>query len=104
MSSLQNLSPAERDLVRECLRAVASGPFLQDEEFHTLMGCHRAEFVDLVHAWPPDESSRDVRDAIQNALNNLTGYPHGCEAVWSEFVSAPPEEVERVFAKWLDTR
>ena len=38
--------------------------------------------------------------AVNNALNNLLGYPHGKESSWSEFISADPTEVADVLARW----
>ncbi len=39
----------------------------------------------------------DMRSDIR-AL--AVGYPHEKEAVWSQFISVPEEEVDRIFDKW----
>jgi len=38
--------------------------------------------------------------AINNAFNNLLGYPHGKDAEWGSWIDVPPKEVERIFRKW----
>ena len=92
----QTLSDHDSTLIGECLRAVAVGPFLQDAnapdpwwEFATVMGLTHAEFSAIADQWPiVDIEDPTVRVAISNAINNLIGYPHGCERQWSHFISA----------------
>lgn len=38
--------------------------------------------------------------AINNSLNNLLGYPHKKWALWPQYISASPEEVDAVFKRW----
>ena len=85
----------------ECLRAASEGPFFPDWEFHTLFGLERDQVRRIAAAIPDiDDSSEEVALAINNAMAHLTGYPHHQEAVWSQFISVPEEEVDRVFSKW----
>ena len=100
-SGLGTLNERERQTVFECLRAASDGPFFPDCEFPTLFGLEREEVRRVASAAPNiDDSSEEVARAINNAMVNLTGYPHHQEAVWSQFISVPEEEVDRVFDKW----
>ncbi|HZE58864.1 MAG TPA: hypothetical protein VE031_13495 [Chthoniobacterales bacterium] len=98
---LSSLSEPEKQTVFECLRAASDGPFFPDWEFHTLFGLERDQVRRIAAAIPHiDDSSKEVALAINNAMAHLTGYPRHQEAVWSQFISVPEEEVDRVFTKW----
>jgi hypothetical protein len=98
---LNALSEEERRVVLECMRASIEGPFFPDWEFASLFGVARSDLARIVAAWPKlDEDAEEVALAINNSMNNLLGYPHGCERDWSRFLSVPPREVERIFLKW----
>jgi hypothetical protein len=102
------LDNQELDIIGQCLRAVAYGPFLVDRnaddprwEFHPLMGLTPKVFVAIADRWPNVElGDKDVQLAINNAMNNLLGYPHRCEPAWPQYISVPPAEVARVLDKW----
>ncbi len=99
--SLQTLTDDEKRVVFECLRAAADGPFFPDWEFHTLFGLRRQEVARIVATLPNiDDSDESVSLAINNAMGNLLGYPHGQTAAWSQFISVPEVEVRRIFDKW----
>jgi hypothetical protein len=99
--ALADLSPEERQIVFECLRATATGPFFPDWEFHTLFGIERGDVKAIVDAWPAvDEANENVSLAINNSMNNLLGYPHGRDREWLQYMSVPPKEVARIFKKW----
>jgi hypothetical protein len=98
---LSSLSEREKRTVFECLRAASEGPFFPDWEFHTLFGLEREQVRRIAAAIPDiDDSSEKAALAINNAMAHLTGYPHHQQAVWSQFISVPEEEVDRVFSKW----
>lgn len=95
-----HFSDADLRTVRECLQAAAHGPFFPDWEFHTLFGLTRGQFVDVAESWPNlDFTDRNSRLALNNAVGNLLGYPHGRERQWPDFISLTPEELGR----WWDT-
>jgi hypothetical protein len=101
---LADLTPTERRIVRECLRAAVTGPFFPMREFPILFGLEHAEVADIAFGPDPlDDARGDVRLAINNALNMLTGYPHRQYDVWYAHVSAPPEDVRRILKKWKGT-
>ena len=98
---LEQLSENERQIVFECLRAACEGPFFPDQEFHALFGLWRKEVQEVISSWPDiDDSELNVQLAINNAMNNLLGYPHHREDVWGDYINVPAQEVYRVFSKW----
>src|SRR4029077_19527488 len=86
---LSDLDQAEREVVRDCLRAAAEGPFFDDWEFHTLFGLKRDEVKNVLESWPNlDENNESVVLAINNSLNNLLGYPlHERNHEWPKFIA-----------------
>jgi hypothetical protein len=98
---LSDLSEEERCVVHDCLRASLEGPFFPEWEFTSLFGISRSDLAQVVAAWPQvDEQAETVRLAINNSMNNLLGYPHGCERAWPEFLAVSRQEVERIYVKW----
>ena len=100
--SLSDLTDREREIVHRCLRVAADeSSIFPDWEFHTLFGFYRPEFVAIADRWPRlDESSRDVSDAINNAMNHLLGYPHKWHKEWSSHFDFTRDELLEVFGKW----
>jgi hypothetical protein len=97
---LDDLNEKEREVVRECLQAAVEGPFFPDWEFHTLFGLEREEVKTVLKSWPKlNEADETVQLAINNSLNNLLGYPHGCEEEWPQFISVSGSEVARILNK-----
>lgn len=98
--ALVDLSGEEKTVVYDCLRCVASGKvILHDWEFETIMGLEVSEFLAVVVQWPDvDDSDTVVYLAINNAMNNLLGYPHGKEL--SRYMDASRPEIARIFTKW----
>jgi hypothetical protein len=91
---VSGLTDAQHAIIRECLRATADGPFFPDWEFGPLIGVDRETVRKVGQDWPErNVPQEDFQCAVQNALNNLTGYPHKREDVWSDYVSASPEQV-----------
>ncbi|HUR28971.1 MAG TPA: hypothetical protein VM509_12350, partial [Planctomycetota bacterium] len=90
-SSLKHggLDTQGREIVGRCLLAAAEGPYFPDEEFEVLFGLTRDEVTEIARAWPAvDESSGHVQLAINDALANLLGYPHGRTAALERSVAA----------------
>jgi hypothetical protein len=98
---LDNLNPQEQEVVLECLKASTEGPFFPDWEFSTLFGLERNEVREIIEQWPVDDQSDEkAARAINNAMNNLLGYPHGQKEVWPEYISVPKDELHTIFRKW----
>ena len=102
---LNDLTKDEREVIGECLRASVNGPFFPMWEFHTLFGLEHQEVAEIAFgSMPLDDTREDVKIAINNAMNTLTGYPHRCgEEIWRQFISVPPDEVRRILKKWKGT-
>jgi hypothetical protein len=91
LPDIMNFDPmgdADKTVVGQALRAAADGPFFPDWEFHTLFGLARSEVRAVADAWPNvDLMDANVALAVNNSLNNLVGYPHGQDSVWSQWIS-----------------
>jgi hypothetical protein len=100
--SLSQLSTVEKLIVGECLAVIAKGKVIaHDGEFHTIFGLDVNQFLDVYQAWPDvDDAEEAVALAINNAMNNLLGYPHGYHEQWSIMMVASQRDVARVFKKW----
>jgi hypothetical protein len=99
---LANLDERERDVVRQCLQAAVDGPFFPEWEFGTIFGLERDEVRRVLMSWPGlDETDESVVRAINNAFNNLLGYPtKNKQAIWPKFISVSGMELARIFDKW----
>ena len=90
---------------RESLLASAHGPFFPEWEFQTLFGLQRADVAAIAESFSPATAlTGDVALALNNAMGNLLGYPHGHEADWHEWLSVPPEQLQVIFSKWRASR
>jgi hypothetical protein len=100
--ALNNLTEEETETVFQCLRCVARGKvILNDWEFQTIFGIEFETLKEVVRSLPNiDESTEEVRLAINSSLNNLLGYPHGKHSMWGKYIDVPQAEVARVFSKW----
>ena len=103
---LANLTQDERNVVFECLKCVAAGKVIKhDWEFQMLVGMSVSAFKKITKALPNiDDSNKEVYSAINNAMNNLLGYPHGCHDEWQKYMLIPIAEIERVFTKWRECK
>ncbi|NUW36754.1 hypothetical protein HTZ77_35910 [Nonomuraea sp. SMC257] len=100
MDAMRAMSARDLQIIQECLDAAVHGPFFEDWEFHTLMGLTRDELAVVARSWPHADDPDKRHLAVNNALNNLLGHPHGYERRWHEFFSSTPEEMADVPARW----
>jgi len=91
----------DEEVIRQCLRAAADGPFFPDWEFSTLFGFERDEIRRIAERWPNSDDEVEQADAVNNAFNMLLGYPHGREDAWHDYISPVSADVARVYARWL---
>jgi hypothetical protein len=97
---VKSLSDADKAIVGKVLRAAAYGPFFPDWEFHTLFGLKRSDVRAIADAWPEITSSpEDLEIAVNNSLNNLLGYPHGMDAVWSEWITIDRHQLNELYKR-----
>lgn len=102
---LERLTQAESRIVGEVLRAAADGPFFPDWEFHTLFGLERQEVRETADRWPlPIVDPQIVTVAVNNSFNNLLGYPHGKDDVWSEWISVDRPALNELFTRLRERR
>lgn len=95
----RHCSEEDRKIIGECLVAAVNGPFFPDWEFSTLFGLERAEIDRVARSWPDvDEQDETVALAVNNALANLAGYPHGEDL--SRHISATTERLLEILRKW----
>lgn len=100
--NFSGLSDDDVTVLGEALRASADGPFFPDWEFHSLFGLNRSEVRAIANAWPRRvASAKDIELAVNNSLNNLLGYPHGEEAVWSKWISVDKGQLRTLFGRLL---
>jgi hypothetical protein len=64
----------------------------------------RVEVRAIADVWPSIGNRESTELAINNSLNNLVGYPHGCDGIWSQWIAAPPRELLRLLAKLRELR
>jgi hypothetical protein len=88
MSIADGMTAGDIETIRICLRAAVDGPYFGEWEFQTLMGVTRGEMRAVLAAWPSDSPEQAL--AVNNALNNLLGYPHNRE------LPAPAGQLERI--------
>ena len=93
----------DEKIIEECLRAAVEGPFFSDRAFPSIFGLDRAEVATILASWPEYDDLERKNVAINNTLNNLLGYPHKKWALWPQYLSASPEEVDAVFKRWRKT-
>ena len=106
----QNLSVDEIKVIKECIKAAAYGPFFIDAkakdnpywEIHSIFGLTIGELRKIADALPNlNLNNENVKLAINNSINNLRGYPHGCsEEVWKKYISVSKNELEKIYLKW----
>jgi hypothetical protein len=54
----------------------------------------------IADAWPEITAiSEDVALAVNNSFNNLLGYPHGKDSVWSEWISVDRTQLNELFSR-----
>ncbi len=83
-----------RTVIKACLRAVVDGPFFPGWEFHTLFGLEREEVRQVLASWPEGADADTQFIAVNNALGQLLGYPHGREDVWDDFIPVSREPLQ----------
>ena len=97
---LADLTAAERAVIYDCLKCVASGKVIaHDWEFESLFGIEPRQLQAVVDSWPNvDDTDEVVALAINNSLNSLLGLV-GDER-FAEHVPHVRAEVAQVFARW----
>jgi len=72
--AFKELSPSEKAIVLQCMKAIADGPEIEDWEFHTRLGIVRPTLRRVISLWPEIDDGSDDSDeflAINNCLNEI---------------------------------
>jgi len=100
---VEGLSALDEHVVRGALRATADGPFFPDWEFPTLFGLEREEVREVLADWPRSADPDLQFNAVNNAMNNLLGYPHGQDGAWDEYLSVDREQLGEMLWRIRET-
>jgi hypothetical protein len=90
----------DSEVIAQCLRAAADGPFFPDWEFTILFGFERDEVRRIAECWPNWGDEAEQARAVDAAMNNLLCYPHNRWDRWHNHISPVPPDVARVYARW----
>jgi hypothetical protein len=106
MAAPSKLSARQADIVKACLRVAADEPFVfPDWEFSALFGLERTEVAAIARAWPEvDCGGEVVATAVQNAMNNLLGYPHDWHKEWATHFDFTEAELAETLVAWMGER
>ena len=63
------LSKDEKEIVLQCMKAIADGPEIEDWEFQTRLGIVRPALRRIIAMWPEIDDSLDNSDEFL-AINN----------------------------------
>lgn len=89
-------------IIGECLRAAAYGPFIPDWEFSALFGLQREQVAHVADEWPVVLESYDIMvPAVSNALNNMLHYPSKFRDQWDDYISVDCAGVAKAYRAWL---
>jgi hypothetical protein len=99
--ALGRLSDEQQRLVASCLQAIVRGPYLDDDdEFHAVMGVTRQQAAEVAETWPEPAANDLSFLTVNNALNNLLGYPHRQWRQLSRELGAGEREVAQALLSW----
>jgi hypothetical protein len=105
--AMKDLSAPDQDVVRQCVAAIAGGPFIDDDEFDTRVGISRATLQSLLATWPHVDDATDDSEACLALNNSMNEVLHGLDIppiTWSEYFTVAPREVDAVFHRWAQSR
>jgi len=94
------LTDGEVEIARQALAATVDGPFFEDWEFSSLFGLERDEVHAVLIRWRDELDPPHQFLAVDAALNNLIGYPHGVQGTsCATFFSAGLNDLEALSRK-----
>jgi|GEM_PF-3066529 len=99
---IKDLNEYEKILVGKSLKAIVSGPYIEnDDEFECLMHKTRKEVDEIELNWPrTNPNDLDALRTIKLCLLNLLGYPHGEEEALLKFLRCDEAELENLLSKF----
>ena len=100
-AALEKLTDNEKQVIGECLRATAFGPFFSDWEFHSLFGVDRDEAIRVAESWPNiKETDISAGYLINDSFNNLLGYPHRKQSDWKTYIPVSRDKVYNTYHRY----
>ena len=93
------MSDEQKAMIRQCLLAIAEGPFLDEYDFHTRIGLDRNEAIKLIAAneMPDNESAFLL---INNSLNEVENGISFSVREWNKWFTVTREKVRAVYSFW----
>jgi hypothetical protein len=104
---LAHLTPADHDLVHQCLVALRRGGFLDEAAIATRIGVPVPAFDDLLARWPEVDGRDDASPACVAITNALTEVCHGVhipEEDWPTWFTGSRGGVRDAYERWMRTR
>ena len=104
---LCDLTPAQKAIVHQAMRLCAErADLFPDWEFQTIFGVTRPQMAQLVAQWPDldDQTEGPARWAVNNAMNNLLGYPHKHHDDWDSHFPFGARDLFETFCAWRGDR
>jgi len=103
-----DISDSDRQIIGECLRAAAFGPFFVDNnadepywEFPALFGFNQEELAQIAREWPNvDHRDEYVGELIAMCAVWLTTYPHRQDNQWASHLSISKHDLCEWLARW----
>jgi hypothetical protein len=93
-------SQSEVDVLQSSILALRDGNFIEDPEFHTVMGFDVAELTRVLETWPYlNVGDTDNIRIIKNTLNNLIGYPHEKDELLLSYVGVSKDALDELWTK-----
>jgi hypothetical protein len=105
--AFKELSRNEKEIVLQCMKAIADGPEIEEWEFHTRLGIVRPSLRRIISQWPAIDDSSDNSDeflAINNCLNEVCHGVKMPDTEWRKWFAQPKDEIIKTYNKWLRLR
>lgn len=104
MSTLDSLTPEEREVVRRSMRATFR---YFDWDFHSRLGVTAETMHALLDKWPCIDDADDESDAcraVNNTLNDLLNGVGISDQEAKELIGVSRAEMQRIYTKWAVAR
>lgn len=101
--AFSQLPQREKELIHECMVAIAQGPFLDEWEFQTRIGITRAELMAVLAEWPDFNYASDGAMetlAINNCSNEILHGLFVSPCQWEQWFSGTKEELADAYQHW----
>lgn len=100
---LRDLTEQERRITVAAVAAIVNGPFIDDDEFHTVLGFDRPELREVHRQMLSGRDDGEASRAVGQSLNNLLGYPHNQAALVEKMVGCKLPELQALADKWFSS-